>query len=51
MFNKTVMNSRSKCRSHRGSVFEEVKSKVQKIMGFVHHAECLDIILRKREAY
>lgn len=49
VFNETVMNSRSK--HSRGRVFVEVMGKVQKMTGFVHHAEGFDVILQEREAY
>lgn len=51
VFNVMLMNSRPKYREHRGRVFVVVTGKVQKMAGFVHHAEGLDVILQEREAY
>lgn len=51
VFNETVMNSRSKHRGYSVSVFVEFTGKVQKMTGFVHHAEGSDVILQEREAY
>lgn len=44
------MNSTSKHRGHRGSVFVDFTGIVQKMIGFVYHAEGADVILQEREA-
>lgn len=49
VFNEMLMNSRPKYREHRGSVFGEVTGKVQKMTGFVHHAEGLDVTYRREK--